>query len=94
MISIHNTTDRTAHTGYYLPKGEIKNYYFLIDEKDFFDQPIKSYIKSYKTIGQRDDYTTGCLADYRYLKKNYMMIATDLSRHQALDADPKQYNKY
>ena len=40
-------------------------------------------------IGQEDDYTTGCLLDYNYFKKYYKMIATDLSKQQALDADPK-----
>ena len=38
---------------------------------------------------QGDDYTTGCLLDYNYFKKYYKMIAIDLSKQQALDADPK-----
>ena len=63
-------------------------------EKNFFDQPINSMIKTYEnirkiTIGQGDDYTTGCLLDYTYFKKYYKMIAIDLSKQQALDADPK-----
>ena len=38
-------------------------------EKNFFDQSIKSDIKTYKNIwkittGQGDDYPTGCLLDY------------------------------
>ena len=41
------------------------------------------------TIGQGDDYTTGRLLDYAYFKKYYKMIATDLSKQQALDANPK-----
>ena len=41
------------------------------------------------TIGQGDDYTTGCLLDYTYFKKYYKMIAIDLSKQQVLDADPK-----
>ena len=41
------------------------------------------------TIGQGDEYTTGCLLDYTYFKKNYKMIAIDLRKQQALDADPK-----
>ena len=49
--------------------------------------------KTYKnirkiTIGQEDDCTTGYLLDYIYFKK-YKMIAIDLSKQQALDADPK-----
>ena len=37
--------------------------------------------------GQGDDYTTSCLLDYVYFKKNYKMTAIDLSKQQALDAD-------
>ena len=40
-------------------------------------------------MGQGDDYTTGCLLDYSYFKENYKLIAIDLSKHQALDADPR-----
>ena len=66
----------------------------MIDGKNFFDQPINNMIKTYGnikkiTIGQGDDYTTGCLLDYTYFKKYYKMIAIDLSKQQALDADPK-----
>ena len=66
----------------------------MIDGKNFFDQPIKSYIKTYENIrkittGQGDDYPTGCLLDYNYFKKHYKMIAIYLSKQQALDADPK-----
>ena len=39
--------------------------------------------------GQGDDYTTGCLLDYPYFKNHYKMIAIDLSKQQALDADPR-----
>ena len=66
----------------------------MIDGKNFFDQPIDNMIKTYEnvrkiTIGQRDDYTTGCSLDYTYFKKYYKMIAVDLSKQQALDSDPK-----
>ena len=40
-------------------------------------------------IGQGDDYTTGCLLDYNYFKNYYKMIAIDLSKPQAPEADPK-----
>ena len=38
----------------------------MIDWKNFFDQPINNMIKTYEnirkiTIGEGDDYTTGCL---------------------------------
>ena len=48
--------------------------------------------KTYENIrkiatGQGDDYTTGCLLDYPYFKDQYKMIAIDLSKQQAFDAD-------
>ena len=39
--------------------------------------------------GQGDDHTTGCLLDYIYFEKYYKMTAVDLSKQQALEADPK-----
>ena len=49
---------------------------------------IKSYENIRKiTTGQGDDYTTGCLLDYTYFKKYYKMVAVDLRKQQALDAD-------
>ena len=64
----------------------------MIDSKNFFDQPINSSAKTYEnirkiTIGQGDDYPTGCLLGYYYFKNHYKMIAIDLSRQQALDDD-------
>ena len=54
-------------------------------EKNFFDQPVKNNL----SIGQGDDYATGCLLDYDYFKDYYKMIAINLSKQQALDAEPK-----
>ena len=64
----------------------------MINDKNFFDQPIKNDMKTYKNTreiatGQGDDYETGCLLDYNYFKKHYKMIAIDLNNQQALDAD-------
>ena len=66
----------------------------MIDGRNFFDQPINSMIKTYENIReiatkQRGDYATGCLLDYSYSKENYKMIALDLRKQQALDADPR-----
>ena len=66
----------------------------MIDGRNVFDQPINSMNKTYENIrrialGQGDDYTTGCLLDYSYFKKNYKMIAIDWSKQQVLDADPR-----
>ena len=65
----------------------------MIDGKIFFNQPINSTFKSTENIrriatGQGDDYKTGCLLD-SYFKGNYKMIAINLIKQQALDADPR-----
>ena len=65
----------------------------MINEKNFFDQQKKKK-KTYENIkkistAQGDDYITGCLLDYAYLKNYYKRIAIDLSKHEALDADPR-----
>ena len=48
-------------------------------------------MKIFKKIatGPGDDYTIGCLLDYIYFQNYYKMIAVDLRKQQALDADPK-----
>ena len=58
---------------YYLPKGIINNYKIIVIGKNFYYQLIDSHIKRYKesrklTAGQGEDYTTGCLLDYEYIK--------------------------
>ena len=68
----------------------IKN---IIFQKKLFDKPIKNDKITYENTrniatGQGDDYTTGSLLHYVYFKKYYKMIATDLSKQQALDFDP------
>ena len=70
----------------------------MIDGKNFFDQPINSNIKTCESIrkianGQGDDYTTGYLLEYSYLKGHYKMIAIDLSKQQALDANPRAFQE-
>ena len=61
----------------------------MIDGQNFLYQPIRNNLITYDNIrkistGQSDGYTTGCLLDY-----DYKIIAIDLSKQQALDADPK-----
>ena len=98
VLGFENDTQRTSHSGYYLPNVEIKDYNIMINGETFFDQPIKNNKVTYENIrkiatGQGDDYTTGCLLDYSYFKGTYKMIAADLSKQQVLDADPKQFNR-
>ena len=40
-------------------------------------------------IGKGEDYTTGSLLDFDYLKKHYKLVAVDLSKQKELDADPR-----
>ena len=63
-------------------------------EKKLFDQPVKNNIRTYGNIrkfalGQGDECTTGFLLDHKYFKHYYNLITKDLSKQQALDADPK-----
>ena len=64
----------------------------MIDEQNFSDQLVRNNLRTYESIrkietGQRDDYATGCLLDYDYFKDYYKMIAIDLRKQQALNAD-------
>ena len=94
VLAFENNNDRTSDDEYYLPTVEIKDYNIMINGENFFDQPIKNNKVTYENIrkiatGQGDDYTTGCLLDYSYFPDTYKMIAVDLSKQQALDADPR-----
>ena len=66
----------------------------MVDGKNFFDQPVKSYLKTFENIqkiatGQGYDHATGCLLDYNYFKNHYKMIAIYLNKQKVLDVDPK-----
>ena len=79
---------------YFLLRGEIENYNVLIDVGNFYDQPINDLIKRYDdarkvSTGYGDDCTSGYLLDDEYFKNNYRVIAVDLSKEKALDADPR-----
>ena len=94
VLSFESDDDRRSHSNYYLPKVEVKDYNVMIDGKNLFDQPKNNHIKTYENItktatGQGDDYATGCLLDYLYCKGNYKMISINLSKQQALDANPR-----
>ena len=93
VLAFENDDDRTSDDQYYLSTVEIKDYNIMINGENFFDQPIKNNKVTYENIrkiatGQGDDYTTGCLLDYPYFANTCKMIAVDLSKQQALDANP------
>ena len=79
---------------YFLPRGIIEKYNELIDGRNVCDQPINDTIKQYDEIrkvstGYDDDYTTGCLLAYAYLKDIYKLIPVDLGKQKVLEADPR-----
>ena len=94
VLAFENDDNRTSDEEYYLPTVELKDYNIVVNGENFFDRPIKNNKVTYGNIrkittGQGDDHTTGCLLDYPYFKDTYKMIAVDLSKQQALDADAR-----
>ena len=52
----------------------------MSDMKNIFDQHIEGDMKTYENIrkvfiSKGDNFATGCILDYLYLKENYKMIA-------------------
>ena len=83
-----------SYKKYFLPRIKTDKYNIEIDGRNFYDQPVTDLIKQYDEVrkistGQGDDYTTGCLLDFDYFEKNYKIIAADLSKQKALDADSR-----
>ena len=94
VLAFSNDNHRISTKRYNLPTVEIKDCNIMINGEKIFDQPIKNNKVTYENIrkiaaGQGDDYTTGCLLDHSYFADTYKMIAEDLSKQQALDADPR-----
>ena len=98
----HNDANkhRTNEKIYYLPDVEKKiTTLWLMEKKNpFWSTNINNKV-TYENIGklatgQGDDYTTGCLLEYIYFRNYYKMIEIDLSKQQALDADPKATNQF
>ena len=85
VLTFEDDGQRLSNKKYYLRNVEIKDYNFVIDGKNFFDQPVKNNKTTYENIrkiatAQGDDYTTGYLLEYGYFRDNYKMIAIDLSK--------------
>ena len=80
--------DRQSFSRFYLPNVMVKDYNVIIDKLVFFDLPIKTEEEAYEKIidiSRNNEYTTGNLLDYNYLKKkHYKLIAIDLSKQQVL----------
>ena len=91
---VANRVLRDSYKKHFVPRVDITSYNVLIDGRNFYDQPINDSIRKYDEIrkiatGKEDNYATGCLLDYDYFKKNYQLIAVDLSKQREVDADPR-----
>ena len=79
---------------HFFPRVKIENYNIEINGINFYDQPINDLIKQCNKVrkvstGQGDDYTNGCLMNFAYFEKTYRLIADDLRKQKAPDADSK-----
>ena len=88
----NNTDSRYSYSNYYVPKVKISDFNVLIDGKSFFDLPVKNEEEACEKImdmSKNNDYITGNLLDFVYFKRNYRLIAIDLSKQTKLK-DPQQ----
>ena len=86
FLSFKNGNDdptRGSLDEYFMPLVEIKDLNALIDNKPFFDQPVKNKQEAFEKLinmSKNNDYTTGNLLDFLYHQKYYKVIAINLSR--------------
>ena len=65
----------------------VKDFNVINDHLAFFDLPIKTEEEAYEKIidiSRNNEYATGNLLDYGYLRRYYKLIVTDLSKQQVL----------
>ena len=87
VLAYRTADDRQSFSQFYLPKVMVKDCNVIIDELSFSSMPIKTEEEAYERIidiSRNNEYTTGNLLDYDYFKKNYKLIAIDLSKQQVL----------
>ena len=68
-----------------MPLVEITDFNALIDNKPFFNPPVKDKQEAYEKlieISKNDDYTTGNVLDYLYHQNYYKLIVMDLLRQK------------
>ena len=68
VLLFENEVDRKVHTGYYLPKVEIKDYIVMIDAKNFFEQPVKSDLRTYDNIRKISTRSTRWLHNWLFAR--------------------------
>ena len=62
-----------SFSDYYVSNVKIKDFNVLIGRKSFFALPVKNEEEAYENIiemSNNNDYVTGNLLDFGYLKKN------------------------
>ena len=77
-----------------MPLVEIKDFIALINNKPYFDQPVKIKQEAYEKLDEmsrNNDCTTGNLSDYLYHQKYCKRLGIDLSR-QTNTSIPQQIN--
>ena len=82
VLSFKNGNDdptRDSFDKYNIPLIEIKDFNALINNKIFFDQPVKKQevYEKLMEISKNNDYTTGYLADYLHHQNYYKLIGND-----------------
>ena len=90
----NNTDSRYSFSSYFVPKVKVNDFNVLIDGKSFFDLSVKNDEEAYEKfvdMSNNNDFTTGNLLDYAYLKKHYRLIAIDISKQTKLK-DPQEVN--
>ena len=75
LSSLEDSTIRTVHTEYLLPKLGKKDYKIVVSGLNFFNQPVQNDMRSFEKVkksvmSRGDNYKTGCLLDYPFFKEN------------------------
>ena len=79
----HDDLTRDSFDEYYMPLVKIKDFNALIDNKPFFDQPVKNKQEAYEKfviMSRNNHYTAGNLLDFSYHQHCYTLIGIDLSQ--------------
>ena len=91
MKNVDDNSTRYSFDRYYMPLVEIKDFNALIDNKPFFDRPVKNKQEAYKNLLECQEMMTGNLLDFSYHQNYYKFIGIDLSR-QKNTSIPQQIN--
>ena len=82
---LHGNDDPTTNSfdEYYMPQVEIKDFNALIDNKPFFDQPVKSKQQAFEKLidlSKNDEYTMENLLYLLHHQNYYKLTGIDLSK--------------